>query len=429
MIIRLYPENNALPIGPAVNRVGSALPLRIVGAPSGVTAVAVSVFNADGAACNLAATLRGGEWVATVPASHFASWGKVARGLQVSVSYKDETDTTQTVVFVGDVRIERTAAGDPEGTGKRSVPVTEVDEVADGSSMKDIRDKVNELARIVSGTATALVLMALPLSAATPLEDIPGTNEVYTAAETDAAIQTAIGSIPPPASMTTNAVCDIVTNEVAVDYSPWTILRDGAGVSVAQPQYTNNVWRVESSTIPGEFPDPVGIDGTKNDVSLTWLGVNDDDWEETHTYVATRNPTTTRNALGLARLVDLPPLTNGIPALIDSAIADADTTYTRFAISAPTNVNQSVQYVNIADENPSVLSVVIPEGTGTKDWIIYVQSVTNVSINLPAATWWMADAASTNDIAPATPTALYFSEIGSGKYLFSRQELTEVITP
>lgn len=118
MIIRLYPENNALPIGPAVNRVGSALPLRIVGVPSGATGVAVSVFNADGAACNLAATRRGGEWVATVPASHFASWGKVARGLQVAVSYKDETDTTQTVVFVGDVRIEQTAAGDPEGTGK-----------------------------------------------------------------------------------------------------------------------------------------------------------------------------------------------------------------------------------------------------------------------------------------------------------------------
>jgi len=118
MIIKLYPENNALPIGPAVNRVGSALPLRIVGVPSGATAVAVSVFNADGAACNLDATLRGGEWVATVPASHFASWGKVARGLRVAVSFQDATEATHTVVFVGDMRIERTAAGDPEGTGK-----------------------------------------------------------------------------------------------------------------------------------------------------------------------------------------------------------------------------------------------------------------------------------------------------------------------
>ena len=199
MIIRLYPENNALPIGPAVNRVGSALPLRIIGAPSGATGVAVSVFNSDGTACNLDATRHGGEWVTTVPASHFASWGKVARGLQVAVSFKDATEATQTVVFVGDVRIEKTAAGDPEGTGKRSVPVTDVDEVAAGSSMKEIRDKVNELARIVSGTATALVLMALPLSAATPLEDIPGTNEVYTAAETDAAIIAATSAIPSAA--------------------------------------------------------------------------------------------------------------------------------------------------------------------------------------------------------------------------------------
>ena len=222
MIIRLYPENNALPIGPAVNRVGSALPLRIVGVPSGASGVAVSVFNADGAECNLAATRRGGEWVATVPASHFASWGKIARGLQVAVSYKDETDTTQTVVFVGDVRIEQTAAGDPEGTGKRSVPVTEVDEVADGSPMKDIRSKVNELARIISGTATALVLMALPLSAATPLEDIPGTTPIYTAAETDAAIIAATNAIPSGGGISTNDVCAIVTNEARI-VSAWTI--------------------------------------------------------------------------------------------------------------------------------------------------------------------------------------------------------------
>lgn len=301
MIIRLYPENNALPIGPAVNRVGSALPLRIVGAPSGATAVAVSVFNADGATCNLDATLRGGEWVATVPASHFASWGKVARGLQVAVSYKDETDTTQTVVFVGDVRIEKTVAGDPEGTGKRSVPVTEVDEVADGSSMKDVRDKVNEIAKIISGTATALVLMALPLSAATPLEDIPGTNEVYTAAETDAriielaptpgnyatvsnramhAVQTETDpSVPawakaqtPPASMTTNAVCDIVTNEVATSwiYGDW-VWTGAPDENPGPPVYhaSTGLW-----TIPdiGDFYADIGksVSAPANATSITW---------------------------------------------------------------------------------------------------------------------------------------------------------------
>lgn len=341
MIIRLYPENNALPIGPAVNRVGSALPLRIVGVPSGATGVAVSVFNADGAACNLDATRRGGEWVTTVPASHFASWGRIARGLQVAVSYKDETDTTQTVVFVGDVRIEQTAAGDPEGTGRRSVPVTEVDEVGDGSSMKDIRLKVNELARIVSGTATALVIMALPLSAATPLEDISGTNEVYTAAETDAAIirlspapgnynavSNAAMSAVQPASLlaactassnytdkaiaampsggiTTNDVCAIVTNAVQTDEWTYGGLPDGA-VLYYPPEYSESqeCW-MAVMTYNGTNYDGtsfVGPDAT--DLVFKFV---DPEGETSEEYIVTatlRRPV--RNALGLAREEDLP---------------------------------------------------------------------------------------------------------------------------
>ena len=113
----------------------------------------------------------------------------------------------------------------------------------------------------------------------------------------------------------------------------------------------------------------------------------------------------------------------------DSAIATADTTYKSFALTAPTNINQSVQYLNITAAEPSTLSVLLPEGDGTKDWLIYVQSVTNVSISLPAATWWMADVAFTNDIQGLTPTALYFSQIDTGLFIFSRQELKEVVTP
>ena len=109
-----------------------------------------------------------------------------------------------------------------------------------------------------------------------------------------------------------------------------------------------------------------------------------------------------------------------------TSISSADTTYKSFALTAPTNVNQSVQYINVTAETPITLDVLLPDGTGTKDWLIYVQSVTNVLINLPSATWWMADVAYTNDIAPATPTALYFSQIGTGLFLFSRQELAPV---
>ena len=152
MKIRIFPDRPNLPIGPAMGHVGSAMPLAIVGVPSAATAVSVTVFNADGTASTASATKQDGEWLATVPASHFASYGAILRGLQVAVTFRDATDTLQTVVFVGDVRIDSSAASDPAGTGAASVPITEVETVPDGSSMKDIRDKVNELARIVSGT-------------------------------------------------------------------------------------------------------------------------------------------------------------------------------------------------------------------------------------------------------------------------------------
>ena len=155
---------------------------------------------------------------------------------------------------------------------------------------------------------------------------------------------------------------------------------------------------------------------------------------------ATRTVLGNVNALGLARLSDLPQLTNDVPSMIssaaqdatnytDSAIADADTTYARFAVPVPTNVNQSVQYVNVAAETPSTLAVLLPQGSGTKDWIIYVNARTNVTISLPSATWWLADASTTNDIAPQTPTALYFSQAADGIYTLGRQEFTEVVLP
>ena len=127
------------------------------------------------------------------------------------------------------------------------------------------------------------------------------------------------------AGISSNDVKNIVTNEVTVDYSPWTILRDGVGVSVAQPYYTNNFWRVGSSTIPGEFSDPVGIEGTENDVSLTWIGVNDDDWEEIHNYVATRHPPTTHNALGLAKASDVEAVASEAHAATVTNAAQAST--------------------------------------------------------------------------------------------------------
>ena len=344
------------------------------------------------------------------------------------------------------------------------------------------------------------------------------TNAVQAAKEyTDAAIQTAIGSIPPPApSMTTNAVCNIVTNEVVVDYTEWAVSPsqyDGKEISVFKSGDGWVPWVDYGTETEAQLAPPIGDDAS---LSLMWPQTSIGE-----PITATRQPIT-QNALGHARLVDLPPLTNGLPTMADipstngfvtagttsnivdsaldsfsstgsvkylswldeegnwnnsplyfkvdtgrdifsvwfhyyqtwfdlptkiqmldavyaaaqantnytdSAISSADTTYKSFALTSPTNVNQSVQFLNIASLTPSTIDIPLPAGGGTKDWIIYIYAATNVTLRLPAATWWMADAASTNDIAPQTPTALYFSQAAEGTFTMGRQEFTEVVLP
>lgn len=119
-----------------------------------------------------------------------------------------------------------------------------------------------------------------------------------------------------------------------------------------------------------------------------------------------------------------PTITNIASTVSSSAIASADTTYRRTI--GLTNINQSVQYVNITDTAPTTLAISMPTDGETKDWMVYVVSVTNVSLSLPSATWWMADTAYTNDVPPAKPTALWFSQVTDGIFILGRQELTEV---
>ena len=88
--------------------------------------------------------------------------------------------------------------------------------------------------------------------------------------------------------------------------------------------------------------------------------------------------------------------------------------------------NRTVQYVNVTNTAPSTLALQIPTDGEVKDWLVYVVSVTNVTLSLPPATYWMSDVAHTNDIAPATPTALYFTEATNGVFVVGRQELTPV---
>lgn len=161
-------------------------------------------------------------------------------------------------------------------------------------------------------TLTLSLLGVLLLPAASPLEEIPGTNLVYTAAETDAAI---------PA---------IVTNTIT-GFTDWTFSPPtNATEEIARYLFDyegGNQWLLaaynENDEAVFAFFAAGGLDAT----SLSFGS----------SYTATRTYIPPRNALGLARLDDLPPLTNSLPvkmAELGSAIAQSATNYTDAAIAA-----------------------------------------------------------------------------------------------
>ena len=150
-------------------------------------------------------------------------------------------------------------------------------------------------------------------------------------------IASAIAALPP-SGVTTNDVCNIVTNEVEVGWGEW-ILAIPDELTGEGLEY----WRqtVHDATISGH----VSIRGnqiwigemnatSEQDVSQdgTELRFNGAGWGGLSTYlglyegdvIATRTRITL-NALGLARLVDLPPLTNGLAtaSITNGFITDA----------------------------------------------------------------------------------------------------------
>lgn len=116
--------------------------------------------------------------------------------------------------------------------------------------------------------------------------------------------------------------------------------------------------------------------------------------------------------------------TNIASTVSSAAIANADTTYRRFV--SLTNVNQSVQYVE-TDDTVTDIAILAPATGETKDWIVYIYAATNATLTLPSGiTWWTADAANTNAIEAAKPTAFYFSQIHTNIFYLGRQELTTI---
>ena len=108
----------------------------------------------------------------------------------------------------------------------------------------------------------------------------------------------------------------------------------------------------------------------------------------------------------------------------DSAIADADTSYRR--VYSLTNLNQTVQFVEL-DETQTSLAIELPTTGDTKDWLVYVYAAADTRLLLPSGvTWWTSDAANTNAIDAATPTALYFSQVSTNIFMLGRQKLESV---
>lgn len=102
-------------------------------------------------------------------------------------------------------------------------------------------------------------------------------------------------------------------------------------------------------------------------------------------------------------------------------IENADTSYTRY--TEVTNINQTVQYISRSSTTPSELVIQVPQSGQTKDWIVYVSSVTNVTIKLPSGyTWWLTSSSVTNDVKGEIPTGFYFSEASNGVFTVGRQE-------
>ena len=205
------------------------------------------------------------------------------------------------------------------------------------------------------------------------------------------------------ASMT-NTVRDIVTNTVTIGYTDWVY----SGNTIAGVTYTINVTESGSDYVFTLYnPSEIGSVTTNvlHPTRLDFTGVG---------IVAECTPII-RNVNGLAMYSDVQAL--------ETKIDTMDTSYYR--VVGITNKNQSVQFVE-TDANTTSLQILMPESGMTKDWLVYVKALTNLTLVLPPADYWVVNESVTNEIPPLVPTALYFSQISDNTYSIGRQELMPI---
>ncbi len=301
---------------------GSAATISISDVPASATSVTLTMTNADGTALSTAAEYAGGIWTATIPASHFASVGSIAGGTVVKAS----DGTSEWTLGVGNlVVLSASATPSPGETTTNITDKTLEGETLDTSTLSGLKAALKTVAETMGATVSALAICCSAFG-----------GEVYTAPLADLPIDTAqvvTGvTFGAEGGITTNDVCGIVTNEVST-FSSWTIYRDGVDITtqVEQPFYDPTgemygfvAWIIGGSIVADDDPTGFGAHETEGSgLNATGLEWETDSWEgelyTVHAYTATRTVTSIQNALGLARLSDLPPLTNGIPEAIAAA--------------------------------------------------------------------------------------------------------------
>lgn len=126
------------PFVPVSVSCGSARTIGVTGLKSRlgikVTGCKIRITNADGEAMTKDCSYTDGAWCVTFPASHFAHYGDVKRGVVIFAAGKDETGADQLwIERVGDLRVTAVdASSTPGGHVETPKDVYHKSEIIDG---------------------------------------------------------------------------------------------------------------------------------------------------------------------------------------------------------------------------------------------------------------------------------------------------------
>lgn len=277
---------------------------------------------------------------------------------------------------------------------------------------------MTNISRIIFSVALVLSINT-SLGVLVDTDNNPVTNQTYLG-DIDMGVST-YGSFMGNV-VATNIIQDIMTNSVIVDYTGWTYSGDispsaSYSIMITEPNYTFALYDKNSSSSPISSVTTNIINPTS--LSFAYTG---------GTIMASREPIW-RNANGLAMYSDV--------ARLETKIDTMDTSYfrTNIAIAAqtttvvcPSNQNQTVQFIN-APAEVNRIEITFPKEGMTKDWLVYIESMSEIELVLPPADYWVANETVTNSIPSNSLTALYFSQVSDNVFTIGRQKLLPVTIP